>query len=456
MKRALKALGVVAVVGVSLPALAQQNQQGQGQQVFRQNCAVCHGNNGGGGIGPALAGNNHLKDVQYVVNQILHGGGGMPTFGNQLSNEQIAAVATYVRTSWGNDFDQVSLQQVRQQGSQQTQQGQEQQGQQQQQEGKQEGRQLQEGQQEQQEQSRVEQKDQPVGREVIVKQEPGKAVFWILPGPRQLSEQVFGTPDNPLHTGEHSTELAQGSIEDLFMDFPIIAGVPLEARATNEDNTKFTQTTIPTPVSDKFKVVSGQFNITYKDRQPYDIPSDPDKTLDEVDLTVSFTDPEGNEYQIEVTKLYQPPFPGFESGGGVVTDTWLHGSTGTDSPLFPKAFTYGAFWGVGNIIINGEVVDEDKWVHFMTTQVMRNNDYELAVDEELPLKLEEAFAGQLHHTHVVVRPIKITPEGPVFEPVSTAFKLPNGENQPFIHLMFEEDTIIEDAFKGWSPITPTN
>ena len=166
------------------------------------------------------------------------------------------------------------------------------------------------------------------GRDVKVKQEPGKTVYWVLPGPRRLSERVFGVPGHPLHTGELKIQQAKGAVKELFKGFPIMAGVPVKLRATNEDNTKFTKTKKPTPVSDKAKIVSGQFEITYKDRQPIDQPGDPSDTLDGLDLAVSFTDPAGNKYEIEVLKLYQPPFPGFESGGGVVTDTWTHGSTG--------------------------------------------------------------------------------------------------------------------------------
>lgn len=36
------------------------------------------------------------------------GRGIMPAFKDRLSDEEIAAVATYIRTSWGNDFGPVS------------------------------------------------------------------------------------------------------------------------------------------------------------------------------------------------------------------------------------------------------------------------------------------------------------------------------------------------------------
>ncbi len=128
-----------------------------------------------------------------------------------------------------------------------------------------------------------EQKNPEMGRDVKVKQEPGKTVYWVLPGPRRLSERVFGVPGHPLHTGELKIKQAQGPVKDLFKRFPIMAGVPLKLRATNEEGTKFTKTKKPTPVGDKGKIVSGEFEITYKDRQPMDLPGDSTDTLDSVE-----------------------------------------------------------------------------------------------------------------------------------------------------------------------------
>lgn len=79
----------------------------EGAELFSQHCAGCHGQNGEGGFGPALAGNNDLVDTDAVVEQILNGGGSMPTF-NRLSDEEIAAIGTRIRSSWGNTFDAVT------------------------------------------------------------------------------------------------------------------------------------------------------------------------------------------------------------------------------------------------------------------------------------------------------------------------------------------------------------
>lgn len=81
--------------------------QAEGKDVFAAQCAACHGERGGGGQGPALAGNDALDDRAYVVRQIKNGSRFMPPFGSVLSSRELAAVATFIRTSWGNEFGPV-------------------------------------------------------------------------------------------------------------------------------------------------------------------------------------------------------------------------------------------------------------------------------------------------------------------------------------------------------------
>lgn len=296
----------------------------------------------------------------------------------------------------------------------------------------------------------------PAGVDVHVKQDPGKLVFWILPGKRRLGELEWGTPEHPKALLEPVMAQAKQlpaplnqTVPQLLEQVPILGGLPLGARETNADGTKFTTTKGPTAVSDQGRTVEGSFDVLYEDKVPWDLPGTLTDTPDAVKATARFTDPAGNEYELVIDKIWQPPIPGWQTGGGVVTNTWIHGTSGTESPLFPRVFAWGAFWGVGKVIVNGKVVNENQWIHFMTTQVVRNKKYQLVTQDELPLTPEEAFAGQPHHTHVIVRPVKFTPDGPVFEPVHTAFKLPNGQNQPFLHIMFEQDIIVKGIFKDW-------
>jgi len=106
----LIALGIGAVF---LAASTSARAQADGGAIYtQQNCFACHGGLGGGGLGPQLAGDPLLAIDKFVVAQILIGRGEMPSFGGKLSDEQIAAVAGYIRNSWGNNFGPVSPQTV--------------------------------------------------------------------------------------------------------------------------------------------------------------------------------------------------------------------------------------------------------------------------------------------------------------------------------------------------------
>jgi len=76
-----------------------------GGSIFAQRCATCHRANGaGGGPFPALAGNAHVNaaDASGILSTIKNGRGIMPSWKGQLSNADIAAVASYIRAAWGN------------------------------------------------------------------------------------------------------------------------------------------------------------------------------------------------------------------------------------------------------------------------------------------------------------------------------------------------------------------
>lgn len=83
------------------PALAELMTEGA--SVYSSNCEACHGADGQGGAGPALAGSQILTSIGTISRQVIDGGERMPSF-SQLSDSQIAAAATYIRNSWGNAF----------------------------------------------------------------------------------------------------------------------------------------------------------------------------------------------------------------------------------------------------------------------------------------------------------------------------------------------------------------
>ena len=85
-----------------------------GASVYAKNCAACHGANGAGGIGPALAGNPHVNidNPAPMLMTIVQGRDVMPSWRGQLAASDIAAVATFVRSSWGNNVPPVTVQEV--------------------------------------------------------------------------------------------------------------------------------------------------------------------------------------------------------------------------------------------------------------------------------------------------------------------------------------------------------
>lgn len=81
-----------------------------GIRTYRSTCAQCHGRDGNEALVThtvILENNDRLADAERVINQVIHGNGYMPALGDGLSDRQVAAVVTYVRNSWGNDYGPV-------------------------------------------------------------------------------------------------------------------------------------------------------------------------------------------------------------------------------------------------------------------------------------------------------------------------------------------------------------
>ena len=111
-------VGVLGLAFVIAPvAVAQQVIDTvsfeQGQQLYQDNCTLCHENSGAGDppIFPALSGNDRLGDPVRIVSTIHQGGSTMPPFPD-LTAEEISSLANYVRTAWANDFGSVTTEEV--------------------------------------------------------------------------------------------------------------------------------------------------------------------------------------------------------------------------------------------------------------------------------------------------------------------------------------------------------
>ena len=99
-----------------------------GKAIYDGKCAACHQATGQGlpTTFPPLAGNANVtaKDPHDVIDAVKNGlnkpkqiagkqyNGGMPAWKGQLSNAEIAAVITYIRSAWGNSASKVSEKEV--------------------------------------------------------------------------------------------------------------------------------------------------------------------------------------------------------------------------------------------------------------------------------------------------------------------------------------------------------
>jgi mono/diheme cytochrome c family protein len=88
-----------------------------GGAIYRDQCAACHALDGKGvsGLFPSLAESSVLRssDPRSAIRIVLRGARsvatdkspgapGMPSFGKELTDQQIADVLTYVRNTWGH------------------------------------------------------------------------------------------------------------------------------------------------------------------------------------------------------------------------------------------------------------------------------------------------------------------------------------------------------------------
>jgi mono/diheme cytochrome c family protein/glucose/arabinose dehydrogenase len=101
--------GKAGVVSVAPLTPAEQARFDAGREVYKSLCVACHQADGRGAerLGKTLVGSEFTLDPPGIPVRVLISGkegsvGLMPPLGGALSDEQIAAVLTYVRREWGN------------------------------------------------------------------------------------------------------------------------------------------------------------------------------------------------------------------------------------------------------------------------------------------------------------------------------------------------------------------
>jgi mono/diheme cytochrome c family protein len=106
-----RVISVAAALAALCAGSAASAQTPTGQELFKQNCSACHQITGKGipGAFPSLAGDPYVMGPpELVASTVVHGRGGMPTFGPELTDVQIATILTYVRSAWGNQASPIT------------------------------------------------------------------------------------------------------------------------------------------------------------------------------------------------------------------------------------------------------------------------------------------------------------------------------------------------------------
>ena len=108
-------------------ALAKGQEANRGAELYDDNCAACHHTDGAGSPKalPMIAGNSSVlaQDPNSLIRLVLAGSSlpgttaapsplGMPGFAWRLSNEEVAQLLTFIRTSWGNQASSVTAGEV--------------------------------------------------------------------------------------------------------------------------------------------------------------------------------------------------------------------------------------------------------------------------------------------------------------------------------------------------------
>lgn len=79
-----------------------------GEELFGNVCQGCHMPDATGATGagtyPSLAGNKNLESGSYPIYLVINGRRGMPPFGDMMTDGQVAAVVNYLRTHFGNSY----------------------------------------------------------------------------------------------------------------------------------------------------------------------------------------------------------------------------------------------------------------------------------------------------------------------------------------------------------------
>jgi hypothetical protein len=190
-----------------------------------------------------------------------------------------------------------------------------------------------------------------------------------------------------------------------------------------EDEKTFYTIEEPTKFSGNFSRISGTCNLNLTDLDPLDI-----KQFDNTSKAeFKFTDPTGNLTYGVILKnvVHVAEFISFDSCPRL--NSSINECTET------TVYSYGAVWGLGDLYVNGALVNESRVIRVMASERVNRSDkerYELLFHKESPRRGIE--------TRLLLTDMVVTESGTVEKkPLPTSYTLPDGKKQSFINVIFD-------------------
>ena len=149
--------------------------------------------------------------------------------------------------------------------------------------------------------------------------------------------------------------------------FPDSAGPIL--RSFGEEHEALESQSQNGPYSNNVAPVSGTFTVSAWDKGA---------VRDSVDGTAEFTAKDGVRWKVVLDRVQTKDVPHHPKFGGVIMGLYYHGASGVHTPLVPTINSAVAFWSIGHLYRNDQLVSDNAYVHVMLlSRTRRAGDFAL-------------------------------------------------------------------------------
>lgn len=225
-----------------------------------------------------------------------------------------------------------------------------------------------------------------------------------------------------LNTGNNITTLA-----DKTANLSEGSGGDVRWIPVSENETTFYTIQETAAFSGNFTRINGTCFLNLTDLTPMDVNQSDNTSKAEF----NFTDPTGKiKYGVILKNIAHV-------AGFISMNSCIIGNSPIDECMKPTVYSYGAVWGVGELYVNGTLVNDNRVIRVMANERVNSSDKEgdkLLFDKELPHKGIE--------TRLLLPEMVANKNGTIEKrPVPTNYTLPDGQSQSFINVIFKDSQL---------------